>query len=91
MKNYTIFVRVIASDDPRLRWYSQGTVDAISCSDALRRCGYGYHIEDQYGKRMPPRACLRVLDQVYMAWPTDRIDFDHYDVNGNYISVREAT
>lgn len=95
MSAYTIFRRQSIETDPRVRWHVVAEQQAKSQPAALRAFGIAHATRENGGHN----TCITVggsnnpsytsvPDGLYMAFPTDRIDFDHYDRDGHYVETR---
>ena len=94
MSNYTIFTRTASPNDPRRRWMKQVEIKATSRPDALRKFAAERNLTPAYDiDRSTDCIEMHLSDPQdtllgpFLAWREDKIDFDHYDFNGDLVEV----
>jgi hypothetical protein len=85
MRSYILFRRTRTDEDPRRRWRKYRSVEASSRPDALRRATPGRLNGDPITRY--DHSIVTIYGDLVLAWRADRIDFDHYDFNGNLVTI----
>lgn len=96
MNEYTIFTRTSTPNDPRVRWLKQIEVAATSKPDALRKFSSRRNLNPAKGFVIDSTtACVPLVvtagftdvETLFLAWPSDKIDFDHYGFDGLFVAA----